>query len=172
MPPEVDDILASFDSDESYYEEVKEVSIPKGTYPAHIVDMSVKRDIKTKQGNICDLYHLTYQLADSEYANSQVNDTGIFRFKTSLDPSNQRVRAGNFAYKQTLDKLGIEMEKVNNGSGSTIYKLPNITKDMVMGLPVIINVFKNEYHTRNGMRKETAARLLRSWDEGEKQDVE
>jgi len=39
---------------------------------------------------------------------------------------------------------------------------------MVLGLPVIINVFKNEYHTRNGMKKETAARLLRSWVDGDK----
>lgn len=166
--PNVDDILSSFDSDESYYEEITQVDIPKGTYPAHITGLTVKRDIQTKQGNICDLYHLEYTLADSEYKGVRISDTGIFRFKSTLDPSKQRIRAGNFAYKQALEKLSIPMEKVDSDGGSNIYKLPSLGKDMVLGLPVIINVFKNEYHTRNGMKKETAARLLRSWVDGDK----
>tara|TARA_R100000049_G_C1868917_1_gene29446 strand:- start:238 stop:501 length:264 start_codon:yes stop_codon:yes gene_type:complete len=74
---------------------------------------------------------------------------------------------GNFSYKQMLDKLNVPMEKVESNGDSTIFKLPSLTKDMVLGDPVIINVFKNEYHTKNGMRKENAARLVKSWVDGE-----
>jgi hypothetical protein len=165
--PDVDDILGSFGSDESYYEEVTEVHIPKGTYPAHITDLSVKCNITTKQGNICDLYHLTYRLAESPFKGNEIKDTGIFRFKSTLDPSAKRVRVGNFSYKQMLEKLDVPMEKVESSGGSVIFRLPSLTKEMVIGNPVIINVFKNEYHTKNGMRKETAARLVKSWKDGE-----
>ena len=134
---DISDIMKDVKSDDVYYEEKeKESSIKPGTYEATIVDLTRKLNVKTKAGHICDIYWPRYKISSDspKFSNRLIRDSGQFRYRS------EEVRKRNLYYR---------------------YSLPSISKDMILGKHVLINVYVEEWNDSRGYHKEPVAKLVK-----------
>tara|TARA_R110001599_G_scaffold350156_1_gene579734 strand:+ start:738 stop:1235 length:498 start_codon:yes stop_codon:yes gene_type:complete len=154
---DISDIMKDVKSDDVYYEEKeKESSIKSGTYEATIVDLTRKLNIKTKAGHICDIYWPRYKISSDspKFSNRLIRDSGQFRYRS------EEVRKRNLYYKKYLDKAEISLTK-SEVDGNIRYSLPSISKDMILGKHVLINVYVEEWNDSRGYHKEPVAKLVK-----------
>ena len=154
---DISDIMKDVKSDDVYYEEKeKESSIKSGTYEATIVDLTRKLNIKTKAGHICDIYWPRYKISSDspKFSNRLIRDSGQFRYRS------EEVRKRNLYYKKYLDKAEISLTK-SEVDGNIRYSLPSISKDMILGKHVLINVYEEEWNDSRGYHKEPLAKLVK-----------
>ena len=154
---DISDIMKDVKSDDVYYEEKeKESSIKSGTYEATIVDLTRKLNVKTKAGHICDIYWPRYKISSDspKFSNKLIRDSGQFRYRS------EEVRKRNLYYKKYLDKAEISLTK-SEVDGNIRYSLPSISKDMILGKHVLINVYVEEWNDSRGYHKEPVAKLVK-----------
>jgi len=154
---DINDIMKDVKSDDVYYEEKeKESSIKPGTYEAEIVDLTRKLNVKTKAGHICDIYWPRYKISSDspKFSNRLIRDSGQFRYRS------EEVRSRNLYYKKYLDKAEISLTK-SEVDGNIRYSLPSISKDMILGKHVLINVYVEEWNDSRGYHKEPVAKLVK-----------
>ena len=154
---DISDIMKDVKSDDVYYEEKeKESSIKPGTYEAEIVDLTRKLNVKTKAGHICDIYWPRYKISSDspKFSNRLIRDSGQFRYRS------EEVRKRNLYYKKYLDKAEISLTK-SEVDGNIRYSLPSISKDMILGKHVLINVYVEEWNDSRGYHKESVAKLVK-----------
>jgi len=154
--PTIDDILDSALNSQSYYEEEsKDSVIEEGSYKAKIVDLNRRDAVNTKNGKCCDIYKPVYEIDNEhpEFGGDRVKDRGLFRFYGS----NQ---TGNLYYKRFLDKMKIPLNKTKQ-KNKTVFELPPLTKELIVGKEVMIAVFKQEWMGDSGKVSNVAASLTR-----------
>ena len=154
---DISDIMKDVKSDDVYYEEKeKQSSVKPGTYEATIVDLTRKLNVKTKSGHICDIYWPRYKISSDspKFSNRLIRDSGQFRYRS------EEVRKRNLYYKKYLDKAEISLTK-SEVDGNIRYSLPSISKDMILGKHVLINVYEEEWNDSRGYHKEPLAKLVK-----------
>ena len=154
---DISDIMKDVKSDDVYYEEKeKQSSVKPGTYEATIVDLTRKLNVKTKAGHICDIYWPRYKISSDspKFSNRLIRDSGQFRYRS------EEVRKRNLYYKKYLDKAEISLTK-SEVDGNIRYSLPSISKDMILGKHVLINVYEEEWNDSRGYHKEPLAKLVK-----------
>ena len=154
---DISDIMKDVKSDDVYYEEKeKQSSVKPGTYEATIVDLTRKLNVKTKAGHICDIYWPRYKISSDspKFSNKLIRDSGQFRYRS------EEVRKRNLYYKKYLDKAEISLTK-SEVDGNIRYSLPSISKDMILGKHVLINVYVEEWNDSRGYHKEPVAKLVK-----------
>ena len=154
---DISDIMKDVKSDDVYYEEKeKQSSVKPGTYEATIVDLTRKLNVKTKAGHICDIYWPRYKISSDspKFSNRLIRDSGQFRYRS------EEVRKRNLYYKKYLDKAEISLTK-SEVDGNIRYSLPSISKDMILGKHVLINVYVEEWNDSRGYHKEPVAKLIK-----------
>ena len=178
----MNEFIDQINQDEAYFDpEASEMTmIPEGVYPAHITSLNIKEDVVIKGKWIADIYVPSFTIAkeSNDASGMSVNDAnygqGIFRFKKPDSSSGleDRQGAGNSGYKEMLDALNIKMEESKAEDGRTLYKLPRLVKENVVGLPVLIKVFHQKYISSGEERVSVKASIESSWTEGQKVKVD
>lgn len=159
----VDEVLDDFEDDDVYYDPEQSITIEEGTYPARVTGLD-RHKIKTKRGEDCIIYKPVYTIDGSviRYANQRVYDSGVWRFYGTKNESGHRITGkGNESYKKFMDKMNIEMAETEI-DGKRVFKLPTLTKDMILDRAVTINVSHREWQSRFGRRVSPEATLIHS----------
>jgi len=155
---DINDIIDDVNKDDVYYDEKeKQGQVKPGTYEATIIGLRRKINITTKNGFLCDIYWVRYQIVEDSptFSKRIVRDSGQFRYRS------QELRERNIYYKKFLDKLEISLSKIEV-DGNIRYSLPSISEDMIIGKKVIINVYKEEWSDSRGYHNEPHAKLVKS----------
>lgn len=170
---EVNEVLDDMSGDDAFFDPDAGELIPEGTYPAHIVKLTVRGNIQLKNGGSADIYVPTYRLHDSAgtFAGEDVDDNGIFRFKGGQRGGRRRSGTGNAQYKELLEVIGVPMREVDVGGKKKI-SLPPINEHDIFGTPVYVNIFHDSFMGRQGKVTIERAKIAHAWGDGEKLEVD
>ena len=166
----VKQVLDNLEGEALYDPEVNGM-LPAGTYPAHVKSLNIY-ERKTRYGSPAQVYAPVYVVAPEagEHAGTTVHDSGIWRFiadNTDDDTKSLKVGQGNAQYKKLLETFGIVMPVVSNGDGRVLYMLPEVEASDIVGQPVVIDVFHEEWVGRFGeQRKAAKAKIAHAWGDG------
>ncbi len=156
-----DDILGGASNADAYYHEEQDVSLDDGTYPATVIDLN-KSNVTTKFGTTADLFKPTYQIARGKNKGATVSDKGIWRFKSEPSDARNKSSRGNVIYKSILDILSIDLEQVEV-DGIIMRRLPELTKENVVGKKVLISVQDDDYKSNYGRLASKVAMIHSEW---------
>ena len=167
---------------DDYFDETENFSgkIPQGVYPANIIGVEVKPNVKVKsrvesgKNHMCDVYTLTYKIAP-EAANEEypldddktvngnvfvgktVKGKGIFKFKSITEDNAKKGfipnAGGNRGFKMFLDSIGFpcKTKEITDSRGTrTVTVLPDLVNNDVNGIPVLVTVQHREWKGREG----------------------
>ena len=168
--------------DEAFYDPSAEENkvVPQGTYPAHITGLNIKTDVTVRGMYLADIYVPTFTISkeSNDAGGMKVNDEnygqGIFRFKKP-DPSSglqDRKGGGNNWYNDFVKAVGIKPEQVQTDDGRTLYKLPYLVEDDIIGKPVLIDVIHQKYKSGDTEKISVKAQVKGAWTEGSQIDVD
>tara|TARA_R100000808_G_C2155337_1_gene167560 strand:+ start:5269 stop:5724 length:456 start_codon:yes stop_codon:yes gene_type:complete len=115
--------------------------LPSGKHKAIIVALDVSENIKCG-GFIADIFKPVYRVVDSEYANADVKDNGVFRYKDKPGYNFEASRNWGFAKFCTI--LGLD--KKQDGK----ITLPYLEIDMIDGVKVLIEVSYKSFVNDSG----------------------
>ena len=164
----LDEILGNGASNtDAYYDEEQNVTIDDGTYPATVIDLN-KSNVTTRYGTNADLYKPTYQIAKGKNKGATISDKGIWRFKSEPSQARNKSSRGNIIYKNILDILLIELEQVEV-DGVIMRRLPELTKENVVGKKVLITVSDDDYKSNYGRLASKVAMIHSEWADEVKQ---
>tara|TARA_R100001015_G_C4620850_1_gene177914 strand:- start:793 stop:1305 length:513 start_codon:yes stop_codon:yes gene_type:complete len=164
----LDEILGNGASNtDAYYHEEQNVTIDDGTYPATVIDLN-KSNVTTRYGTNADLYKPTYQIAKGKNKGATISDKGIWRFKSEPSQARNKSSRGNIIYKNILDILSIELEQVEV-DGVIMRRLPELTKENVVGKKVLITVSDDDYKSNYGRLASKVAMIHSEWADEVKQ---
>ena len=182
---EQNDFMEKFEAteDEAYYDPeatTENRMVPEGVYPAHITTLNIKRDFLVQSEYLEDIYVPSFTISkeSNDAGGEKVNDEnygqGIFRFKKP-DPSSalvDRKGAGNNWYNAFVQAVGIKPESITTDSGKTLYKLPLLAEEDVIGKPVLIKVVHQKYKSGDTEKVSVKAQVQSAWSEGSKIEVD
>ena len=160
----IDAVFGNDPNADAYYNEDQDIKIEDGTYPAVIVSLTTS-DVITRKGTHADLYKPTYEIAKGEHKGGKIPDKGIWRFRSNPSKTHNRSSRGNIIYKNVLDMLGIALEEVVV-DGKKLKRLPQLTRDNVIGKPVLISVQDDDYKSDYGRLSGKVAILQSTWNNG------
>ena len=159
-----DDIMGEVPNIDAYYQEEEDVRIEDGTYPAEVIGLT-SSNVVTKYGTNADLYKPTYRIAKGANKGVTVSDKGIWRFKSQPSESRNKSSRGNIIYKSILDILGIGLETVEV-DGVSLRRLPQLTKESIVGKKVLITVQDDDYKSNYGRLSSKVATIHSEWTDG------
>lgn len=171
----------------------KKNRIATGWYPTHVIDCdinirAVKEKYKAKIYNLRvavspEAKNQTYKIKDiagnevevtgEDYVGYEFRGMGVFYFLIPQPGDDfEHNPGGNVGYMYMCEALGFKLEKAEI-NGEKVLKLPELSKDDVVGLPVMSCVGEGKPWTaRDGsVRTSFEVKAFREWKGAEKKDV-
>lgn len=115
--------------------------MPSGEYEAIITSLEMTENVKCG-GFIADIFKPVYRIANSEYENTDVRDSGVFRYKEKAGYNFKPSR--NWGFAKFCGILGLDNEV--NGKVT----LPYLELDMIDGYKVVIDVSYKNFVNESG----------------------
>ena len=167
--------------------------IAYGWYPTHIVDwetvvkpirgkhrariynpkLEVAPEVEGFKFNIKDISGNQVEVPGEQYKGKTFRSMGVFYF-LSPQPGDdfEPNPTGNTGYLYMCQALGIDLVE-SEVNGEKVFKLPELTKDDIVGLPVLACVGESKpWIGRDGVsRTSFEVKAYREWKEGKKKDV-
>ena len=165
----------------------KEFLVAKQLYPAHIIEV-IHREVMVKKKYKALVYNCRVEIATecadntyttkdgrtingSNYVGREVKMKGIFMFMTPQNGDSFQANTGaNKEYLDFCSAIGHEPQKVEievNGEKREVTQFPVLTKDDVMGRPLMAYVDDYKWKNRDGERVTTSnVKGWQSWKDG------
>ena len=159
----IDAVFGNDPNADAYYNEDQDIKIEDGTYPAVIVGLTTS-DVITRKGTHADLYNPVYEIAKGNYKGAKISDKGIWRFRSNPSKTHNRSNRGNVIYKNVLDILQIELEKVEV-DGQMLKRLPQLTEENTVGKTVLVSVQDDDYKSDYGRLLGKVAIIQSTWSD-------
>ena len=175
----VENILDDIVGGESFYDPTEDkpnIITPEGEYYAHVKDVTMKSDVVIRGKYLADIYNIIFKLAPensdkefmgisgSAFIGKEIRSKGFFRFKTpdkSIYPNLEENSGSNKSYMELIESFGVETEADNEGR----FFLPNVDESDIVGMPVILEVFHDEWTDNQGNNRTTPkAGAIFTWD--------
>jgi len=153
---------------------------PKGEYKAHVLEVVLKENHESKSRkqpsnkNTSTIYEISYRIAPENAKETFKDEDGkdveglslvdrtikgrrIYKFKTPTDMQIDKGfvanPSGNYGFRNFLHALGMPLTKkiiTQHGVEKEVEILPDISKDDILGKPVIISVRQRVWKDREG----------------------
>ena len=171
--------------------------LAQGWYPTHIVDVNIlDRPVKGKHR--AKIYNLTLEVAPEasaskftikdikgedvpitgeDYVGKTLRSMGVFYFLTpQIGEDYQANPEGQVGYKRFCDAMGVDMPKATiavNGEKHEVYKLKELHKDDLLGLPVMSFLGESRpWKGKDGKtRTNLEVRAYKKWEGGIRKEV-
>ena len=175
-------VLDSSSSSNAWYDPSADFSgvMPVGAYKAYAKELIVKENLVVRGKFLADVYEVKFEVAEENadnvydvdgkeingknFVGKEIRSKGFFRFKTpdkSIYPNLEENSGSNKSYMELIESFGVETEADNEGR----FFLPNVDESDVVGMPVILEVFHDEWTDNQGNNRTTPkAGAIFTWD--------
>lgn len=171
--------------------------IALGWYPCHIVDCDVKttavrqkyrakiynplvevaKEVKDFKFTINDISGNQKEVTGEDYEGKNFRSMGVFYFlNPQVGDDFEVYPKGNVGYMYFCQALGLKLDKATikiDGVDSEVLKLPELSRDEIIGLPILACVGKSKpWKGRNGeTRTSFEVKAFKPWEDAKKKDV-
>ena len=158
--------------------EEREVSTHKGEHKAMVFNFKVK--VATENSGNTYTYkwgNTEYEAKGTEYVGQTIRGRGVFRYLVPTEGDTFKANPdGNKTYTYFCEAIGITLpttEKEINGETVKVKSLPTITKEHIVGVPVIAVVGKGRPYTNKSGKEVTPSevKFVKAWKGGTKMET-